>query len=198
MVYFGIKNIENCFHLRILLNITKNNQLMETLTFVIGGVPMPCQDADGLISGHIPQTATGWRHWAPRPVHKRGNADDEDDEGFPVPKKGKKGYPRGAFPLNVLPRKQLAGFLSTHSTKRVTFVGVPDEDDEDDEEDEDEEVEVKVTVKVEENGRYDIFPELTKACPIKTELAALLVYLNDDVERETVVIGDVDDEFGSE
>ena len=86
---------------------------MATITFVVGGEEFTCPDIvmtpelEELLDAHFTQKEMGWREWGPR---KRKNDDDVKE----TVNAKKRGFPGRAFPLNVLPGKQLEIFLSEH------------------------------------------------------------------------------------
>lgn len=170
---------------------------MENLLFLIGGVMTLVKDvtvSDELLAvmrDHIPQAATGWRNWrgyvrlSNRGEEDRKRKRDEcDDEEFPVPHPKKKGYSPNERPLNELPVNKVAEFLAYYQTdlmecttpvviNQVTF-----SDDM-----------VVTNLYLDEEMKED---------PYEATITQLRIFLNRDVQRETVVIGDVDDEFDSE
>jgi len=104
------KIVFNYLYLYRLQNI---HNMAKVITFIIGGEPLTCldvvmtQELEELLDTHITQKETNWREWGPR---KRKNDDDANE----TVKAKKRGFPGRAFPLNVLPSKQLDLFLSKH------------------------------------------------------------------------------------
>ena len=86
---------------------------MSTIIFVVGGEEFTCPDIvmtpelEELLVTHFTQKEMGWRQW---PQRKRKN-DDNTNETVNAKKRG---FPGRAFPLNVLPDKQLHDFLLEH------------------------------------------------------------------------------------